>query len=222
MDEYRIPLQYERGAYDAAVLPHRGTCISVARTSFGALRYTHPEYGTEIIAYEVPADTTLLASYAKSGHLLRVEYTKNGGRKLLWTRTDAACFQEFADAEARKISAQLLQCPQPAARLFFEWFYDGEAADFAAKTGTHADMAEIRARYGDDTDTIDNCADYPAEKRMPCDTDTFRIILLCTLPEMRGTRFTDTVRAMQRLISAEMQTALQKTDDYRVIAEEYD
>lgn len=222
MDEYRIPLQHERGTYDAAVLPHRGTCISIARTPFGALRYTHPEYGTEIIEYEVPADTTLFAVYAKSGHLLSVEYTKNGGRKTIWMRTGAACFQEFAETEARKISAQLLQCPQPAARLFFEWFYDGEAADFAAKTGTHADMAEIRARYGDSTDAINNCADYPAEKRIPCDTDTFRIMLLCTLPDMRETRFSDTVREMRRLISAEMQAGLQKTDDYRVIAEEYD
>ena len=96
---------------------------------------------------------------------------------------------------------------------------DGEAADFAVKIGTAADMEEIRGRYGDDTGAVNNSGEYPSARRIACD-DAFRILVLCT--ENCADRWREAVSSMTKQLTDDLVPRLCKTPDFRVIDAEYD
>ena len=218
--EYRIPLRYRFGEFRASQLPHDGETICFRTTSYDFLEYTHPEFGREIRVYHVPADAELLAMYQEDGTLLWISFFEGDRRRYAYFAD--LPFDGLIDDDIirMRLAAMQLVGDVPVSRLFFESFFDGEGADFALKIGTQADMDEIRGRYGDDTGAVNNSGEYPSKWRIPCDTDRFRILLLCN--QNSGERFRETVSIMTKQITDALVPKLNKAPDFRVMDAEYD
>lgn len=217
--DFQIPLRYQFGEFLASQLPQDGETICFRSTPHDFFEYTHPKFGREIRVYHVPEDAELLAMYQEDGTLLWISFFDSDRRRYAYF---ADCpFDGFIDDEAfrMRFAAMQLVGDAPVSRLFFESFFDGEAADFALKIGTAADMEEIRGRYGDDTGAVNNSGEYPSARRIACD-DAFRILLLCT--EKSADRWREAVSSMTKQLTDYLVPRLSKTPDFRVIDAEYD
>jgi len=225
--EYYVPLELEQGRFviapqEPGEAAPEGEFLRLERNESSILEYRHPKYGNEIRLYSVPDDVKIVAAYGESGKLIQVSYPVGDDdlQKLIYvTHPD---FSSFEIVTGIKLPRRILQEKGEVSRLFFEYFYDGESADFAVLLGTPAEMAEIRAHYGEDTGAVNNSGDYPHKKRIECDAHTFRILLQCTEPEQRTQQFYDTVHRMMDTISQKVLPKLNKTSDFRVIDAEYD
>lgn len=221
--EYRIPLEYTQGTYDAAALPQGEQSLTITRTDFGALDYRHPVTGTDIRVYNVPEDAALTAEYRKNGALTWVYFQEGTCMRLVYMPPDNMTHLLYADIAAKAISTQILTVKEPVSRLFFTWFYDGDAVDIAVCCATSADLEALRVRYGAETAAVDNSGDYPQKKHLRYDLDLLRMILLCAEPENRARYLRETVDCMQRWVTGDVVPKLQKAPDFRIIAaEEYD
>lgn len=224
--EYYIPYELEPGRFvmepeneNAEASSEEYLHLSLGDSSI--LTYRHPVYGDEIRIYSVPEDVKIVAAYNEKGQLSQVSYPYSGDlQKLIYAANPL--FMSFISITDIRLPKRILQEQGEVSRLFYEYFYDGDAVDFAVKLGTPADMEEIRRHYGADTDAVNNSGAYPSEKRMECDNHTFRILLFCTAPEKRTQVFYDTVRELMANISRKVLPRLNKTADFRVIDSEYD
>ena len=69
---------------------------------------------------------------------------------------------------------------------------------------------------------INNSGNFPNENRISCDRDTISVMLRCA-PHKIYTELMDTaIKIMSEKIQNTVVNALEKTDDFRTIAEEYD
>lgn len=223
--EYHIPLVLEPGRFvmeaetDGAELPEGFLRIQKID---GFLEYTHPVYGGAAIrVYHVPEGVTLAAEYGADCCLLQVSYLKDGETALVYAAPPQAeiLLCKFIQDTEERLTERILQEKGAVSRLFFEYYGDSESPDFAVKPGTPADMEAIRQRYGADTDAVENSGDYPYENRIACDSDMFRVLLLCT---WREGVFRETVQKLMENITRRVVPALNKTPDFRVVDAEYD
>lgn len=216
-----IPLRHMAGDFAQEQLAPDSASLRLTLTDYGMLQYQNPAGGWETNIYNVPKSAVLTAHYAEDGALSEIFFMNGDKRRYVYfARPDLSA---FAAETAPQLAERLLAAAgeQEVSRLFFEYFYDGEAADFAVKFGTPADMDEIRARYSADTDATDNSGDYPSERRFPCDTALFSLMLRCAPLNTEGL-FDAAVKSMMVQIRERVLPQLHKTEDFRVIAEEYD
>lgn len=235
-NEYNIPLKFRAGQYNLTkLLSGSESAITFSLKAGGVCSYSVPYYGTEVRLYGITEQIirdALFATYDDNGQLKYIEIVSNDEVRLIYIHfLDNECAKEeildFAAQSASIISNELIACKEKVARLFIEYFYDGEAVDFAAKIGTVADKQAIidRLSGGDgqhDLEIVDNCGDYPFKNRIECDTNTFSVMLLCAAPEFRSELFGLAVDIMEKYIKDKVVDVLDKSSDFKFIVSEYD
>lgn len=222
---YRIPLEYASGEYAVNTLNS---------TDARALELLYEEYG-DIVTYDVPEleynkvrlyaipkavlDTSLKATYSESGRLKRVTADADGKEMLVYIGYENAREAEdeisaFARANAERIIAQISLCKEKAARLFVEYFNDGEYIDYHVKIGTKTENESLPREYAD------NCGDYSAEN-IDGDNDTLKVMISCADND-ECDYFELAVDIMTGIIREKALPMLDKTMDFKMICSEYD
>ena len=236
--EYKIPLKFKSGKYNIVeLLADSENVLILSLGEFGVLSYSVPEYGTEVRLYNITEqviENTLFATYDDCGYLKYLELINYDEIRLVYINfTDNKNAKEeiidFAEQSADIISNELIKCKDKVARLFIEYFCDGQSVDFAAKIGTVADkqavidsLSERDKQRGLEKSVIDNCGDYPHKNRVECDNHTFGIMLLCAMPCQYLDLFDLAVEIMTKRIKDSVINAIDKSDDFKFIASIYD
>ncbi|MBR1443182.1 MAG: hypothetical protein IJ583_06575 [Firmicutes bacterium] len=228
--KYIIPSNYKCGIYSLGELPNdKDDSIIFYLEEMEVLTYFTPNYKTEVSFYSVTEDMledTLTAAYNDSGQLEYIKMRMDNEEKLLYinlTDIDDAKNKilDFCNDNANILSEKILRGKEKYARLFIECYYDGDAVNIAAKTGTEKEMKEIIEEYGDES-SADNSGDYPFKNRIECDNETLRIILLCAPPDARYELYKFAVATISGYIKEHILDMIDKTDDFDFICEEYD
>ncbi|MDE7204533.1 MAG: hypothetical protein K2O91_22140 [Lachnospiraceae bacterium] len=179
--------------------------------------------------YQIPEETmteTLKAYYDENGQLQKITAWLYEKESLLYihyadledARQKIKCFAvSNADAIAELVCAN---CTDVVARLFIEYFWDGEAIDFHALSGTPEQKEALEREYPEYDDIGDNSGDYFSD-RIYGDNHTFGIMLCCAEYEQFDF-FQYAVDIMTERVREKTVDRLQKTDDFKFIALQYD
>lgn len=238
ISEYNLPLFFREGKFSLNELPIADkNALLLYVDECSVLSYNVPKYGTQARLHDITAQqilNNLYATYNDNGELQYAELIDNNDVILLYINlndndTAKQEISDFAIQSADIISDELRKCKNEAARLFIEYFYDGEAVDFAAKIGTTADkqallnsLSDKARKRGLEETVIDNCGDYPFENRIECDSITLGTMLQCADPEIRSELFYLAVEIMTKNIKDSVIDVIDKSDDFKFIAKEYD
>jgi hypothetical protein len=235
-----IPLHYKEGVYGASELAQIAdadddNAISLDYdTQYQILDYVIPagEDGRAMTLYSVPEDDlyqTLRAVYDKDGTLQNVTATLDGHETLLYIHYEdeehaRQEIQKFAiqnaDAIIAQITEQLSQSTEAVARLFIEYYSDGDCMDYHAVIGTAAQMEALSQKYHGNSDVLDNAGDYPSEN---IEGDNERLITMARCAEDYPTNtFLYMVDLMSKRIEEHALPVLNKTADFKYICAEYD
>lgn len=228
-----IPTRYKEGTYTHGPFHTQiddGICLDYD-DQYQILTYTVPnlEDCREITLYQIPDKElmeTLKVTYAPDGILQEITAQLKNRELFLYihymdTEHAKQGLKNFAIRNADAIIAQTGSFPDVAARLFIEYFCDGDCYDFHAKIGTASQKTEIEKEYPDDEDVVDNPGDYPMDYLYYGDNDAFHILVACASDGMFRF-FQYTVDLMAERIREQAVPLLQKTEDFKFICEEYD
>ena len=177
--------------------------------------------------YSVPEGElvrTLRAVYGKDGTLQRITALLKGRETLLYIRYESEedakeKIRRFAIRNADAIIEQIQQCTDVAARLFIDYYCDGDNMDYHAVIGTVAQMEAVRRKYHDE-DACDNSGNYPSED---IEGDNGMLITMVRCAEGHPSEnFQYAVEIMSKHIEKYALATLRKTEDFKFICEEYD
>lgn len=228
-----IPLTYKEGVYsviDFSKDINGDNAISFDYdTQYQILTYDIPvgKGKREMTLYSVPEDDlirTLRAVYGKDETLQNVTATLNGHETLLYIHyeNEEHAKQEirrFAIQNADAIIEQIQQCTDVVARLFIDYYCDGDYMDYHAVIGTVAQMEAVRQKYHDE-DSCDNSGNYPSEY---IEGDNKMLITIVRCAEGHPSEnFQYAVEIMSKHIEEHALSTLRKTEDFKYICEEYD
>ena len=231
--EVTIPLMYKSGRYNANDIPKSGDMLLLSLDDRDILTYDMPKRGYEVRLYSVEEQqlgSCLYATYNAEGMLKYAEIIDGDEVRLIYIgytdeADERAELLDFAEQSAEQLSEKVLSCKEKIARLFIEFYFDGDSYDYAVKVGTEADKQALLDRLSDKEmkeglleHIIDNSGDYPYDRRIPCDTDTASILLRCAESDL----FRFVTDKMTELIKARVIDKLNKTDDFKFIVSEYD
>ena len=236
--EYRIPFQFKAGQYNSLELQNvSGEYITLKLGEWDVLTYTVPKSSRESRLYSVNEQSMkndLYATYNDEGMLKYVEIISGDDTRLIFinylSNEDArAEIMDFAEQSADIISGELLKYKGKAARLFIEYYRAVEGFDFAAKIGSDMEKQMLIDSLPPHKRTpeyermiADNCGDYPHENRIECDSYTLGVMLDCCPNEICGELLDMAITYMTNAIRDRVTDKLDKTDDFRFIAAEYD
>ncbi|MBR1554299.1 MAG: hypothetical protein IJ644_02770 [Oscillospiraceae bacterium] len=234
---YQIPLQYQKGKYPYCELPETDAdCLVLYPDGGQTFRYTDPVYQNEIRVYSIPEENPeqkLTAGYSDSGILEYVEVADGNSTRLVYIRfpddeSAKEIIYQFSKYEAQEIADKIMSLHQEFSRIFIEYFFDGQSADIAVRTGTPEEMQEIKEYYQKNHPRIaqkvtveDDAGAYPFENRIEFDSETFSMMLRCTRNEFKNELFGFSVWILEQKIQ-EILPWIQKTDDFKFLSEEYD
>lgn len=227
-ENYKVPLKYKEGTYTAEeITDFSGEIIDIEYMGCDIFHYRVPKYDREVRIYEVKENHVFTATYDSDGIIKHIELKREKRTELVYIN-----FKDNEHAKENiwqyscfwgdKLSERILEHKEKISRLFIEHFYDGQAVDFAAKTGTPEDMKNIFARYGDGNDAVDNSGDYPFENRIEADNDTLGKMLSCTEDNFCVELYYFAVYVMTERIKNNVLDKLNKTDDFKFLDVEYD
>ncbi|MDE7097855.1 MAG: hypothetical protein K2O60_01740 [Ruminococcus sp.] len=238
MKEYKIPLQFKSGKFHFSELPtNNENVLLFSCEKFDILSYFVPKYKTEVRLYNITEQLLqdcLYATYNDTGQLKYVELIQGDDIRLMFISyiddaDEKAEVLDYAEQSADIISNELLKCRDKVSRLFIEYYREVEGFDFAAKIGTVADKYALIKSLGDRAkqcsfveSVIDNSGDYPHENRIECDRDTLDIMILCANPNIQLELLDMAIDVMTNIIKNNVVDKLDKADDFKFIAEEYD
>lgn len=236
--EYKIPLQFKPGKFHLNELPaNNKDVLLLSCGKYDILSYFVPKYRTEVRLYNITEQLIqnyLYATYNDNGQLKYVELIQDDDVRLLFISyiddADArAEVLDYAEQSAYIISCELLKCKEKVSRLFIEYYRDCEAMDFAAKIGTVAEKQVLIDSLGEKANRRDfvemvtnNSGNYPHEKRIECDRYTLEIMMLCANPDIQIELLDMAIDVMTNIIRDNVVDKLNKSDDFKFIAEEYD
>ena len=231
MSVYKIPLKFEAGEYKFYRLNDSDSeCLKLNYDEkYELLTYEAPMFENEVRIYTVPQDkmpTQLTAVYDEYGTLERVTLPGASERLLYIWLKDAAKSEsvvlEYVRTQADEISEKIIERGQAISRLFFDRFYDGEAVDISVGTATAEEMQAVIDKYDGDTSTVDNSGNYPRENMIMIRFEPLAIMLMCTDGEYRSTIFEKAAAAFEERIKSRVLDKISKTEDFKIISEEYD
>ena len=238
MKEYKIPLQFKSGKFHFSELPtNNENVLLFSCEKFDILSYFVPKYKTEVRLYNITEQLLqdcLYAIYNDTGQLKYVELIQGDDIRLMFISyiddaDEKAEVLDYAEQSADIISNELLKCRDKVSRLFIEYYREVEGFDFAAKIGTVADKQALIKSLGDRAkqcsfveSVIDNSGDYPHENRIECDRDTLNIMMLCANTDIQVELLDMAIDVMTNIIKNNVVDKLDKADDFKFIAEEYD
>ena len=218
MGVFKIPLKFNAGEYKFGELPDYkpGECLELEYDNeYQLITYNAPLYDSEVRVYSVPREHMpdgLTAVYADDGALDKIEFADGERVRLFYI-----CFKNISKSERA-----VLKYVKEQARLFIEKFYDGEAADIAVKTATAEEMRAVIDKYNGELRTADNSGNYPIDNRIELDREALGVMLMCTLSHVRSMLFNKAAEAFEERLKKRVLDKIQKTEDFRLISEEYD
>lgn len=235
-----IPIQYKEGVFgfgefeEDANNMEDSQIIALDYTDYGEIvEYTIPivsEYNdatNELILYGIPKDElvqTLQAAYNQNGRLEKITaYIKN--KEMLfyiyYENSEAAKqeIQKFALETADTMIAEIAKCKEEVARLFVEYFEDGEAMDFHAGIGTKAEKTAIEQKYKD-KDSGDNFGNYSSDYIHGNNEGLYTRVKCASNEGMDFFYFA--VEIMEKHIMKKAPELLNRTEDFRFISYQYD
>ena len=231
-DNYNIPLNYREGTYKIEEMENfSGEVIDIEYVGCDVFRYIVPKYNEEVRIYGVPKNPVFTATYDSNGVIKHIELQRENKIELVYIN--------FKDNEHAKeniwqyscfwsdrISEKILEHKEKVSRLFIDYFYDGESVNFLVNIYTPEDVQKViertSAKYGHPAD--DNSAeypDYPNNSIVP-DIETLRIMLLCAEEFFSCELYGFAIYVMTERIKETVLDKIDKTDDFKFIAEEYD
>ena len=177
--------------------------------------------------YEVSGNYAFMATYDSDGVIKHIELKREKRTELVYIN--------FKDNEHAKeniwqyscfwgdwISEKILERKEKISRIFFGYFYDGEAADFYVNAYTLKDVQKVLDKYNNDNNSADNCYNYPHDEEILPDNDTFRIMLLCTDEDYVNEMFEFAVYSMAERIRNNVLEKVDVSEDFKVILKEHD
>lgn len=228
---YNVPLRFSAGKFGFYELPQTEEGIELCYDDdYDILSYDEPKYKSEVKLYSVPKELmpkAIAAYYNGSGALERIEIASADKIRLLYIRlvdtsSSETCIKEFIKKQSDKLSEEILK-RRNIARLFVDYYYDGENADLAVETATAEEMKEVVEYYHGDLDAADNGGNYPGgDNRIKFDDEALGVILLCSEKNYRHKLFDSAVKLAENRILENISDRLDKTEDFKFISEEYD
>lgn len=227
-----IPLHKSEGTYGAKEL---------SGDAGPSILFDYEDYG-EIVSYDIPQEdggrettlygidkeeflNSLRACYDELGQLKKIETTQEEKPVLLYYYLEDAkeakrVFEEFAKESARNMADVVISYKEKIARVFLEYFDDGECVDVHAKVGYDSERLELMEDYPDEPDIADSCGDYSSDN-IDMDCIKLRCLLNCA-----GEGDTDLFRYFVELVAAELEERISGridvTDDFKFLCGEYD
>lgn len=233
--KYSIPLSYKKGEYGPNDLKNivGETFEFDFDSDYGIIEYTVPNSRNDPRLYDIPADvleSTLKAFYDDNGQLKKVTVNNEDNKDMLvFIRYDGeeAAKEEirsFALENAKVITEQLIKSRDKAARLFVEYYYDGSSMDYHALIGTEEQKRKLEEKYPGDDNVVDNSGDYNIYTNLVCgDNETLGIMIICANTDSSKTDFVDyAIEIMTEYIRENVVDKLDKTDDFKFVADWYD
>ena len=235
LELYRIPLTGQKGVYSVADFGEDmgnrddNAIFFEYDGQYQMLTYDVPvgKDRREITLYQVPEDDlvrTLCATYGKDGTLENIIATRSSQEILIYTcyENEEHARQElrrFAIRNAEAIAEQIQLCTDVVARVFIEYYCDGDNMDYHAVVGTAVQMEAIRQKYQDE-DSCDSPGNYPSEN---IEGDNERLIVMIRCAEGHPSEnFRYVVEIMSKYIREHALSALHRTEDFKYICAEYD
>ena len=127
--------------------------------------------------------------------------------------------RRFAIRNADTIIEQIQQCIDVVARLFIDYYCDGDNMDYHAVIGTAAEMEAVRQK-GHYEDSCDYSGNYSSEN-IEGDNRMLTTIVRCAEGHP-SENFQYAVEIMSKHIEKYALAALCKTEDFKFICAEYD
>lgn len=228
-----FPLTYKEGVYSVADFSQDIEGDNAVSFDYDAqyqmLDYNIPvgQEWRKMTLYSVPEGElvrTLRAVYGKDGTLQKITAVLKGRETLLYIRYESEedakeKIRRFAIRNADAIIEQIQQCTDVAARLFIDYFCDGEYMDYHAMIGTAEQMEAIRQKYPDE-DCSDNSGNYPSEF-IEGDNEMLKTLVRCA-QGYPSENFQYVVDIMSKHIEEYALPTLRKTEDFKYICNEYD
>ena len=177
--------------------------------------------------YSVPEGElvrTLRAVYGKDGTLQKITAVLKGRETLLYIRYESEedakeKIRRFAIRNADAIIEQIQQCIDVVARLFIDYYCDGDNMDYHAVIGTASQMETVRQK-GHYDDSCDYSGNYSSEN---IEGDNRMLITMVRCAEGHPSEnFRYAVEIMSKHIEKYALTVLCKTEDFKFICAEYD
>lgn len=229
--EYNIPLKFKAGCFKFGELNGGSSEMLILGydTEWQLLTYSAPMYGNEVRVYTVPRELMpngLTAVYDKDGVLDKVELDDGERTRLMyiWFKNinrSKSVVLKYVKEQADRMSKEIIGRKQKLARLFFGKFYDGEAVEIAVKTATAEEVQAVIDKYGD-LSSADNSGNYPVEKMITLEYEPLAVMLMCTSTYFQTMLFGLAADAVEERIKKRVLDKIDKTDDFKFIAEEYD
>ncbi len=167
---------------------------------------------------------TLCAIYDRNGTLQKITAMLNGIEALLYIRYESKGYarqeiRKFAIQNADTIATKIQQCTDIVARLFIDYYCDGDNMDYHAVVGTAAQMESVR-QNGFYEDSCDYSGNYASEY-MEGDNRMLITMVRCAKGHP-SENFQYAVEIMSKHIEKHVLGALHKTEDFKFICAEYD
>lgn len=202
-------------------------------SQYQILEYDVPigEDNRSVRLYQIPERElleTVNASYDKAGHLQKITAHLNrlhDKESLLYIRYEDVedakrKIKDFAIRDADDIADRICAYTDVVARLFVEYFWDGEALDFHALLGTPEQKEALEKKYPNSDTIADSPGDYPSDF-IYGDNETLSVMLYCAdSDEFCFVQYAfDTMSERMRDRTVDR---LNKSDDFKFISMEYD
>ncbi|MDO5156132.1 MAG: hypothetical protein Q4D51_09225 [Eubacteriales bacterium] len=226
-----VPLHYENGIYKLRELVQKNEdCLELSLSEYDVLEYDTPTFNSEVRMYSVKEDAlsdTMEVIYDEKGLLKKITYVCDGQRTLVYINmSDSVVVSEeitnYILTNAEVMAKQLLEKNGKVYRLFFDYFYDGEAVDYSAMIGFEADLQAIVDEYDGDHEVLDNSGNYPQENCVRADIDYLGVMLMCMDPKVVNQAFNDICEKMTDSIEKLVVDKLDKAEGFEIISGEYD
>ena len=228
-----IPLTYKEGVYSVVDFGQDIEGDNSVSFDYDAqyqmLDYDIPvgKEQRKMTLYSVPEGElirTLRAVYGKDGTLQKITAVLKGRETLLYIRYESVedakeKIRRFAIRNADTIIEQIQQCKDVVARLFIDYYCDGDNMDYHAVIGTAAQMETVRQK-GHYDDSCDYSGNYSSEN---IEGDNRMLITMVRCAEGHPSEnFRYAVEIMSKHIEKYALTVLCKTEDFKFICAEYD
>ena len=228
-----IPLTYKEGVYSVVDFGQDIEGDNSVSFDYDAqyqmLDYDIPvgKEQRKMTLYSVPEGElirTLRAVYGKDGTLQKITAVLKGRETLLYIRYESVedakeKIRRFAIRNADTIIEQIQQCKDVVARLFIDYYCDGDNMDYHAVIGTAAEMEAVRQK-GHYEDSCDYSGNYSSEN---IEGDNRMLITMVRCAEGHPSEnFQYAVEIMSKHIEKYALAALCKTEDFKFICAEYD
>ena len=228
-----IPLTYKKGVYSIADFGQDIEGDNSVSFDYDAqyqiLDYDIPvgKEQRKMTLYSVPEEElvrTLRAVYGKNGILQKITAVLKGRETLLYIRYEneedaKEKIRRFAIRNADTIIEQIQQCIDVVARLFIDYYCDGDNMDYHAVIGTAAQMETVK-QNGHYKDSCDYSGNYSSEN---IEGDNRMLITIVRCAEGHPSEnFQYAVEIMSKHIEKYALAALCKTEDFKFICAEYD